>query len=299
MYRDTNHLDIELLTEVGRIAHRIRQLYSKLPLKVDSNCLGARLFSIESSNQSSSPFDVSDSGGAVESSECSAECHIIAHVEHYIVDLYERHVDGDQNQMKENFTANEQPLKPAIRSRIYHLTGGDDYTMNESSANVPRNDSDKQCDSKRGKCKRNDERNEAIGDDIVGKTIVSSSFSSSCRECPSVAIQPNHSNAIVQQMPEIQISNTDTDDRTVSNKIESDFRRNRTRESGMCCGLQSSFRSNQLNKDDLRKLIDELNHKVEAAERMNWLCESGCRLQSESSLFPDSFRSNETSIGTT
>lgn len=336
MYKDNGKIDVELLAEVGDIAHRLRSLDERLALNLDDPRIQQELQHCQTSAAQSSdepPSDhqctsserrsslaaqvaqnigdrISDASSTAPAPEATQQRRYSSkQVEDIILEFYEQHLIYHQNLEKERLatSAGTETNEPR-RSRIYRLTIGDSNNMNNSPSSTA---NDKCSTSNTG------DNIDSLGDGKLFEqitTIPNDSTDESSEKTTSTATTAEavttttasggkRNSIAIQQMPEIQISNSDEqpktrksltieqfeqkdsiDDSTSDEKSathETPTATTTTTASGTgtggicghyCAGWQTSIWNNKFDDDVLRKLVMELKHKIEFTERMNWLC---------------------------
>lgn len=188
------------------------------------------------------------------------------------------------------------------QSRIYCLTSGDNNmnSLSQSKSpsgkcstsandeNVVGDSSSSGVDNKNAAIKQN----ELIATDSSVNTTSASDSTTIGQHSP-INFGKRHSLA-TQQMPEIQISNSDeqmkprrsiaelyehkeTDNKSSSSDTDIQKTNEAAATAGgicghYCAGWQPSIFQGQLSDEDLHALVMELKRKIEFTERMNWLC---------------------------
>lgn len=275
MYKDNGTVDVELLAEVGYIAHSIRNLDKKLstlaPNPLDANTTNVICPDATGSNQCHHQSALS--------SKESSEPKPSSKLENIIIDFYEKH---QEFHLDKDRAAVEQYFRDKSHSRLYQLTSGQD-TMNNSNPNRSSNNvSDTSAFQLIG-----DEHKDNIESDSNLTPSKSHDATVQCLQRNSVG-----RGSISQPMPEIQISNSDdTNEATATASLDQQHKEQISPSSSplkigggfgggsggtcghYCSGWQSAICSDQLSDEDLRKLVSELKNKVDFTERMNWLCE--------------------------
>lgn len=312
MYKDNGKINVELLAEVGDIAHRIRNLDEKLDLNLDdpnrpeptynfyrptapaapaseesaANCssdIANQCTDASSSERRPSAAqiaqDISEriSGTATTSDSTAQRRYSTKQLEDIILEFYEQHLIYHRNQEKEQLI--EAQAGEPRRSRIFQLTSNSDSTMNtglstKTTSNHGNNDGNVAVDSS---CNR---AIESAASETAGELLATNI------EHSPVNSGGKRNSIANQQMPEIQISNSDEQmkpRRSIAELPEFDYNddRNKSRDatstsggicSHYCAGWQPTAFGDQLNDDDLQSLVMELKRKIEFTERMNWLC---------------------------
>lgn len=277
MYKDNGTVDVELLAEVGYIAHSIRNLDKKLstlaPNPLDANTTNVICPDATGSNQCHHQ--------SAQSSKESSELKPSSKLENIIIDFYDKH---QEFHLEKDRAAVEQYFGDKSHSKLYQLTSGQD-TMNNS----PNRNSNNVSDSSAF---------QLIGDESKDSTDSDSNLTPSKSHDATVPCLQRNSvgrGSISQPMPAIQISNSDETSEAAAAAISTSLDQQHKEQASpnssplksgggfggrsagtcghYCSGWQSAICSDQLSDEDLRKLVSELKNKVEFTERMNWLCE--------------------------
>lgn len=343
MYKDNGKINVELLAEVGDIAHRIRSLDERLAssgylddpryLQQQEHYQGASAHSSSdtesksehqcSERRTSSAAQIaqdigdrlSSSAGALDSESTQSQPqqqqpsqqqppqphqlqqrrYSSKQVEDIILEYYEKHLIYHQNLEKQRLVNSAPEITEPRRSRIYRLTGGDSYNMNNASSSKESNT----CSTSNSG--DNADINVSIDHLATEQTTKPNELTADLTSEPTttatVTTNPaiGKRNSIANQpMPEIQISNSDeqpkprksltTEQQHEPKEPPTDSGEDKADPYGIpttttggicghyCAGWQTPTWSNQLDDDVLRSLVMELKHKIEFTERMNWLC---------------------------
>lgn len=280
MYKDNGTVDVELLADVGYIAHRLRNLDAKLsalgPNPLDANTTEIRCPNATNTTGSSSNrcHNNSDSTSIITTEQLKTTVES----EKTIIDFYEKHQEYHLD--KERATVANY-YRDKTHSKLYQLTSNGEDTMNNSSPNRCANNVSDSGSAL--ELTSNEEKTSC-------ESLIESKASPTFRNNDGIAsgLQRNSAGrgSISQPMPEIQISNTeDSTTKTISTSIEQISSNSPLkiaesylgRGSGgscghYCSGWQSSICTDNLTDEDIRNLVIELKSKVDFTERMNWLC---------------------------
>lgn len=358
MYQDNGEINVELLAEVGGIAHRLRTLNTRLALSLDdpryqqelqnnpaaAHCSNepkseAKCSERRHSSAAQIAQDIGDriigSAGTSVSVTSHQRRYSSKQIEDIILEFYEKHLIYHQNKEKERLANSIADASEPKRSRIYRLTNDNSNNMSD----LPSSKTSSKCSSSNFGENTNRNFSEDISIEQTTTATSSTSLSSPSRaaaanaaaaaaassspslssttnittttttKLPELTIEPSEQtsssgkrNSIAnQQMPEIQISNSDEQPKTRKSLTDNFETKEPTAESSeerasssihettggicshYCAGWQTStIWSNQLDEDVLRTLIMELKHKIEFTERMNWLCKYNGKYDSSS-----------------
>lgn len=274
MYKDNGSVDVELLAEVGYIAHSVRNLDEKLstlaPNPLDANTINVICPDATGNNQCHHQ--------SAQSSNESSELKAPSNLQNIIIDFYEKH---QEFHLEKERAVVEKYFRGKPHSKLYKLTSGQD-TMNNSNPN--RNSSNVSDSSALN----------LIGEENIDNIEIDNLAPSRSNDATVSCLQRNSvgRGSISQPMPEIQISNSeDTNGATaaaISTGLDQQHKEQVTPSSPLrsiafgsgsggicghyCSGWQSAICTEQLSDEDLKNLVIELKNKVEFTERMNWLC---------------------------
>lgn len=281
MYKDNGTVDVALLADVGYISNRVRHLDEKLvtltPNPLDANT--AQILCHQASGSAASGQQ-SCNGRLAKLSSCIDSNDDVKASEQIINKFYDTHQNYHRDRERAAVAKHFREKSP---SKLCHLTNGGD-TMNNTNRVESENISN------------TSELPAAASADIEASNVAdaASSTASTSNVCDDDSAsaqraqlkrQQTSRGSFSQPMPEIQISSSeDTDERKnsadqiqVSPVSPSSPLNYDNRSAGSCShycgGWQSSICTDQLNDEDLRKLVLELKQRVEFTERMNWLCE--------------------------
>lgn len=277
MYKDNGTVDVELLADVGYITNRARSLDEKLTTlaknPLDANT--AQIFCYNpnvttSTAHQSKPCSVHQR----EAHNCIGSDNIITSradidtSERILNEFYETHQKYHQDRERD---AIEKHFREKAPSKLFQLIGGGDNTMNNTNR-AEINTISEVPSAAEATANTENETLDTVAEDISAQDDYA--------QRPSFKRQQTGRGSFSQPMPEIQISISEDTDRS-PNKAEHGFHQSPispniggTGSCGHYCGgWQSSICTDQLNDEDLRKLVLELKQRVEFTERMNWLCE--------------------------
>ena len=235
MYKDNGKINVELLAEVGDIAHRLRSLDKRLALNLDDPRIQHELqqsqtvTTTESTNEPTPDHqcssterrpslaaqiaqDIGDrisggnSAGTSNSEALQQRRYSYKQVEDIILEFYEKHLIYHQNLEKERFAATstaDTETEPR-RSRIFRLTSGDSNNM----SNLPSSPASIKCSTSNSGENADSHVNEDSSteqttnkpNELTTEPSKSATTTTASGKRNSIANQP---------MPEIQISNSD------------------------------------------------------------------------------------------
>lgn len=296
MYKDNGTLDVEVIAEVGCIAHRLRNLNDKLviwdekgPICPNPLCPNQNQLQTDRTTESATPSTSTDRSKGVN------------RVENIFNNLHEEHMSCHRQEAAAEY---QRTLDKTKKSKIFPSIGESESAMNSgqlksTSSHAIVNETDaSQCDGQigDGMCKTvNLPNSESSGLVNLVKSDDAIGMGSESGKRPSISYQ---------KMPEIQISNSDDSTTPISSnaspmtdhdqtqqqpsnedaKTSSGDHQNANQNAnenlkecpGRCLhylgGWQSTLSANNISDEDLRNLIIELKSKVEFTESVNWLC---------------------------
>ncbi|XP_055326825.1 high affinity cGMP-specific 3',5'-cyclic phosphodiesterase 9A isoform X3 [Sitodiplosis mosellana] len=234
MYKDNGKINVELLAEVGDIAHRLRSLDKRLALNLNDPRLQHELQQSQTTTADSSDEptpdhqcssserrpslaaqiaqDIGDrisggnSAGAPDSEALQQRRYSSKQVEDIILEFYEKHLIYHQNLEKERLVATsttDTETEPR-RSRIFRLTSGDTNNM----SNLPSSIASTKCSTS----KSGENADSHVNEDSSLTEQTTSKLNELTAEPskPETTTGSGKRNSIANQpMPEIQISNSD------------------------------------------------------------------------------------------
>ncbi|XP_031637480.1 high affinity cGMP-specific 3',5'-cyclic phosphodiesterase 9A isoform X2 [Contarinia nasturtii] len=331
MYKDNGKINVELLAEVGDIAHRLRTLDKRLALNFEDPRIQQELQHCKTSTAHSSneppksdhqcssserrpslaaqvAQNIGDrisgsSSGATDSETTQQRRYSSKQVEDIILEFYEKHLIFHQNLEKERLAtiSGAETSESTRRSRIYRMTIGDSNNMSNlpsietnkcSTSNTGDNaDSHVSAEGNLSTEQITTKPNELTAEPIENTTSTEEETSASATATTASGKRNSIAN---QQMPEIQISNSDEQPKTRKSLTTEQFEQKDPTDDSTneetstnttitatagtggicghyCAGWQTSIWNNKFDDDVLRKLVMELKHKIEFTERMNWL----------------------------
>lgn len=249
MYKDNGKINVELIAEVGDIAHRLRSLDKRLALNLDDprlqyelqNCPLTTATTAHTSTDESKPDhqcsstserrpslaaqiaqDIGDriSGGSAAAAAPDPEAlqqrrYSSKQVEDIILEFYEKHLIYHQNLEKERWAATfarENEIEPR-RSRILQLTSGDSNNM----SNLPSSTASTKCStSNSGENADSHVSRDNLSEQTTSKhselTAEPNKLSTTTTTTASttpITASGKRNSIANQPMPEIQISNSD------------------------------------------------------------------------------------------
>lgn len=245
MYKDNSKIDVELLAEVGHIAHRLRTLDTRLASilddpryqqesqhcqtstahcsnapKPDHQCTSSSPSSSSERRPSLAAQLAQDIGDRISASAGDTEApqpsqpsqqrrYSCKQVEDIILEFYEKHLIYHQNQEKERLAAiSTRELTEPRRSRIYRLTSGDPNNMSQ----LPTLQTPSKCSSSNS----GENADNQISEDNLAKQTASKQYELTTEPSGHItATASGKRNSIANQpMPEIQISSSDEQPKT-------------------------------------------------------------------------------------
>lgn len=238
MYKDNGKINVELLAEVGDIAHRLRTLDKRLALNLDdpryqqelqhcqtstAHCSSESKPDYQCTSSERRPSSaaqiaqdigdrVSGSAGDTYTPQPSQQRRYSSkQVEDIILEFYEKHLIYHQNQEKERLAAiaANESSEPR-RSRIYRLTSGDPNNMSQ----LPSTQTSSKCSTSYS----GENADNQISDDNLAKQTTSKqtelTTEASARPIATSTASGKRNSIANQPMPEIQISSSDEQPKT-------------------------------------------------------------------------------------